>query len=155
MRLYDEFLRLLARLEQDQIEYAVCGGIAVVIHGFTRATKDIDLLIEPGSIVEAKAAVKRAGFPFEALPMNFPARDGSVTEVHRVSRVEGEDILTVDLIVAGPGLEGVFRDRQTFDWNGRKLQVVSRDGLATMKRRAGRGQDLVDLQRLGIDESKD
>ena len=30
------------------IEYALCGGLAVAVHGFVRATKDIDIVPSPG-----------------------------------------------------------------------------------------------------------
>ena len=43
--LLQELLDITSDLERNGIEYAVCGGLALTIHGFPRATFDIDVLI--------------------------------------------------------------------------------------------------------------
>ena len=43
--LYEEFKSIISALEQRGIDYAVCGGLAMAVHGLARATVDIDLLI--------------------------------------------------------------------------------------------------------------
>ena len=40
--LTDELLELLARLTDAGIDYAVCGGLAMAVHGYPRATMDIE-----------------------------------------------------------------------------------------------------------------
>ena len=40
-----EFYRVITALEHAEIDYAVCGGIAVAIHGCPRVTNDLDLLV--------------------------------------------------------------------------------------------------------------
>lgn len=42
MGLLDEYNSLIQGLEDDKIEYATCGGLAMDVHGFVRATKHID-----------------------------------------------------------------------------------------------------------------
>ena len=37
---------ILRSLEQEKVKYAVVGGVAVVIYGYVRFTKDIDLVID-------------------------------------------------------------------------------------------------------------
>lgn len=96
MDIYDEFVRIITRFEADDIAYAVCGGFAVVVHGFTRVTEDIDLLVSPSDLVRARASAKAAGFALAALPMSLPAADGSSTEIHRISRVEGAEQLGLE-----------------------------------------------------------
>ena len=41
--IFDEFQNLIGRINKEQIDYAVCGGWAMAIHGAPRATVDIDL----------------------------------------------------------------------------------------------------------------
>ena len=54
-------LRAVARtLEEAGVPYAVCGGLAVTLHGATRATKDIDLLVREED-VERIADLERLG----------------------------------------------------------------------------------------------
>jgi len=47
-------------------------------------------------------------------------------------------------------LQPVWDDRDVFEWQGRQVQIVSAEGLARMKRLAGRDQDLLDLKQLGL-----
>ena len=41
LNLLTEFQNIVNTLEEEKIEYAICGGIAMAIHGFLRATVDI------------------------------------------------------------------------------------------------------------------
>ncbi len=43
--LFDEFVALVDALEKARLPYAVCGGLAMAIHGLPRATIDVDLLV--------------------------------------------------------------------------------------------------------------
>lgn len=57
--LLDELSKLISALDENKIEYAVCGGLALTIHGFPRATFEIDILIRPESLEKAyKTAAK-------------------------------------------------------------------------------------------------
>ena len=47
MKLKEELLKIAACFERSEIDYALCGGLAVVVHGYPRLTKDIDMLIRP------------------------------------------------------------------------------------------------------------
>ena len=51
--LLDEFTKLIEAFEDAEIDYAVCGGMAMAIQGFPRATIDIDLMILAESLDEA------------------------------------------------------------------------------------------------------
>jgi len=43
--LVEEFRSIVAALEAADVEFAVCGGLAVAIHAHPRATLDVDLLL--------------------------------------------------------------------------------------------------------------
>ena len=43
--LQEELLGLCQAFASEGIEYAVCGGMAVAVHGYPRATQDIDMLV--------------------------------------------------------------------------------------------------------------
>lgn len=44
MDLFAEVVALTAALEAAEVDYAICGGEALAVHGAPRATRDIDLL---------------------------------------------------------------------------------------------------------------
>ena len=47
MDLKQELLKVVETLNLASVPYALCGGMAVVLHGYPRLTRDIDLLIRP------------------------------------------------------------------------------------------------------------
>ena len=69
--LFDELNDLIELLEKSGIEYAVCGGLALAIHGFPRATFDIDILIKPESLEKAYEIVAGKGYDIRGLDMSF------------------------------------------------------------------------------------
>lgn len=145
-----ELEALVAALDRERIEYALCGGLALGLHGHPRATMDIDLLVRPEKLADAVRVARDNGFDVPARKMVFGLRTGTPREVQRVSKIDPQsnDLMPLDLLIVNTELEVVWRGRMAFDIGGHRMVVVSRDGLATMKRIAGRPQDLVDLAKL-------
>ena len=149
-----ELERLVDAFDTEGVEYALCGGLALAVHGYPRATKDIDVLVPRENLDAARAAAKQVGFDVPARKMTFGLREGRPREVHRISKLdESGELLSLDLLVVNDELELVWTSRETRRAGERRLTLVSREGLATMKRIAGRRQDLADLAKLeGTDD---
>jgi hypothetical protein len=147
--LYTELLELIDALERAAVDYALCGGIAVAFHGYPRFTKDIDLLVREQDLARVKQAVRPLGFILQADPMTFGAGGSAERVLHRVSKVVDGEHLILDLLLVNSALNEVWDDRDLYEWKGRQVRIVSADGLAKMKRMAGRDQDLLDLKKLG------
>lgn len=143
--LYEETLALLRDLTAASVPYALAGGVALAIHGFPRATVDIDLLVLPADVDRALAVAGRRGFTVAAVPMRFS--DGM--ELRRVTRIDADgDALTLDLLLVAGYLAEAWESRQSVATERDSITVVSRDGLIRMKVAAGRPQDLADIERL-------
>jgi hypothetical protein len=110
----------------------------------------IDILIAGDDLARVNEAIRERGFTIHS--GRIPFRLGQSTEqvVYRVLKVSDRKTLTLDLLIVPPFLEGVWRSRTSIQWQGRNVQIVSRGGLARMKRIAGRKQDLADLDALGL-----
>jgi hypothetical protein len=54
--------RLAAKLEELQIPYAICGGLAVSAHGHRRTTDDVDVLLTAAGLQRFKAAALGLGW---------------------------------------------------------------------------------------------
>jgi hypothetical protein len=153
-----ELEALIDAFDADAVPYALCGGLALAVHGFPRQTKDIDILVQPVDVERALAAAKRVGFDIPARKIVFGLRTNTPREVRRVSKLEDETgkLMTLDLLVVNPELDEVWTTRELVEAGHRRMTVVSRSGLATMKRIAGRPQDLADIAKLeGTDEPED
>jgi hypothetical protein len=148
--LIDELAAVVRELNSRKVPYAICGGLAVVVYGYVRATKDIDLLVERASVEPVFQALKGLGFGLRAGPIPFSQGTPQERELHRATKVAGTDHLTIDLLVVTPVLSGAWSSVGHVQWNGLDLPIVSKEGLAEMKRLAGRPQDLADLDALGV-----
>ena len=148
MNLVDELYAIAAALTAAGIRHAVCGGVAVTIHGATRSTKDIDILVAPADVSRALDALRPLGYVFAAIPMTFGAGTERERHVQRVSKIEGNEHLLVDFLVADAAFDGALDDLVEVQLPEGPLSVVSRATLIRMKRLAGRAQDIADIEKL-------
>jgi hypothetical protein len=148
MNLVDELHSVGRALAAAGVPYAVCGGVAVTIHGATRTTKDIDILVRPSDVDRVLQTVRVLGYVYLALPMTFDAGTDRERRVQRVTKLEGEEALVLDLLMADAALAGMLDDRIEVPLPQGTLAVVSRESLVKMKRLAGRAQDQADLEKL-------
>ena len=144
VKLVDELEALIAALEARRAPYALAGGLAVAVWGAPRATADIDLLVREVDLPLLVEIARACGFVAAALPMRFP--DGMV--VRRITKLEGAEALTLDLLLVNENLEQVWQGRVRVPREGGEMSVVSREGLIQMKLTANRPQDIYDVQRL-------
>ena len=147
MGLLHEFNNLIHGLEANKIEYATCGGLAMAVHGFVRATKDIDILIEEKSLELAFNIARSLGFDVEGLALNFDDRTRQIRRISKIDR-ESKALITIDFILVTPVMQDVWNGRERVDWGSGQTWVVSRSGLIKMKTLAGRPIDKIDIERL-------
>lgn len=145
MTLFDELRSIVSALDGAGVDYALVGGLAVAVWGAPRATKDIDLLIQPDALPRAMAAARECGFTLEALPFEF--KDG--TRLQRVNKVDaGGDLVTVDFMLVDRNLEPAWAGRTRLPFASGDIVVIGREALIAMKALAGRPQDIADIQNL-------
>lgn len=148
--LYDELRSLVSALDRDKIEYALCGGIAMAIHGRPRATVDIDILITPESLPQILTIAEKLGYTIRGLDMSF-GKD--VIEIRRVSKIDRDTrfVLTLDMILVTEPIRNVWDTRVSANLEDGKLSVVSKEGLIALKEISGRPQDIADISALKED----
>lgn len=137
-----EFLRLLATHE---VSFMLIGGYAVALHGFPRATADVDLWIEPtaGNVDRVRRALEAFGFR--------PSDDDveSLCTPGRILRM-GYPPARIELMTAPAGVEfgpclGRAVPRQLL---GVDVLTISLDDLIANKRATGRAKDAIDAVEL-------
>jgi predicted nucleotidyltransferase len=152
---FDELLRALSEAE---VEFVLIGGLAVNAWGVVRGTKDVDVVVapDPANLKRiAEVAVAAGGHVQrgEALLGSPPSIAALLATGEQVA-IE-TDLGRLDIV---QGLEGVppykeLRSRASeAEVLGVNVAVCSVEDLRTMKRAAGRGQDLVDLENLDAAE---
>jgi predicted nucleotidyltransferase len=132
---------LLQSLNAHKVRYVVIGATAFPVHGYARATLDIDLFIDP-------------------TPINARRTLAALTDVgYDVSDVTEADLLTKKLLirqyaletdihpfVAGATFSTVWRNRLRSRLGKTAANFASLKDLIRMKRAAGRPKDQEDLR---------
>ena len=144
MNLYDEFRELIFALNAKGVDYALCGGLAMAVYSSPRSTLDVDLLINPDDLDGVKACAKDLGF---CIDTGFLKTAGDKVSIYRlVKPVAGdEEPVILDLVIAEGVLEDVWVGRERLPWENASLSIVSKAGLAKMKKLRGSGRDLDDI----------
>lgn len=156
------FEAIVRALNDAQVRFIVVGGIAVITHGYGRNTKDIDLVInlEPDSIQRAFTAFAALGYlprvPITAIDFADPAQRArwigekgmKVLNFHSDRHRE----TPVDLFIIEPfDFETEYRESLVHESTpGLPTRIVRLPTLLAMKRAAGRGQDLADIDELNL-----
>jgi hypothetical protein len=146
----DELRILAAKLDERGIEYALCGGMAMGVHGHLRTTIDIDMLVLPESLPQILELAGSLGYNIRGLDMDFRA-----VEIRRVSKIDPDshDLLSLDFLLVRPTIQPVWDSRIQAKWEHGILSVVSRQGLIQLKALRNSDQDALDIKVLNEGES--
>ena len=147
MTLTEELFSLIRAFEQEAIDYAVCGGLAMALHGYARTTQDIDVMMLAEDLDRAKSVARKAGFGIDAGRMDC---GGGQTCIYRLTKLDPEydDALPLDIVMVTNNNRNVWEKRIPIETELGPVWSVTKDGLIHMKKLSGRKQDLADIERL-------
>ena len=140
-------------MRRARVRFAVAGGYAVALHGATRGTVDLDLVItlEKKQFVAAEKALRSLGLeprlPVDATQV-FEFREEYIANRNLLAwsfHHPQDPTRLVDILIAHD-----LRDMeiQRMRFGSIMLPVIGRDALIAMKKTAGRPQDLEDVRAL-------
>lgn len=156
----DTIIAVSRALQAAGVRYLVCGGQAVVAHGYVRFTADLDIAIhlDHASALGAFAALSRVGYR-PALPVTGDqfadpavrdtwARERNMVVLNFIS--DSDPIGTIDVFVQNPfDFEAEYAAADVFDLiPGVQWRVLRLEALIDMKRAVGRPIDLDDIRHL-------
>jgi hypothetical protein len=151
---------IVGALNVANVRYLVAGGLAVVAHGYLRFTADVDLIIdlETANVMRAVASLESLGYRPRA-PVAFAefadpqkraqwVRDKNLTVFSLYSPQHA--LTEIDLFVEPPlDFETAYRDAVRKEVApGVAATFIGIQDLRRLKQRAGRPQDLLDLEKL-------
>jgi hypothetical protein len=136
----EDLLLLCKSLNQAGAKYIVIGGMAVIQHGFTRATGDIDLLVE-----DSKENIQKVKIAMSALP-DQAVLDLEETDLKEYIVVRVVDEFVVDLLAKAGGLnyESAYQNITEIDIQGIRIPFAS-PGLLIQMKQTYREKDKLDL----------
>ena len=144
-------------LQQNNIRYAVAGGVALVLHGVVRFTADLDLLVDLeqenlGRFLQAMTGLGyRPRNPVKTGELLDPAireswkREKGMVVFSFIDPSQPMAMVNVFIEEQIPFRE-VMQEIVLMEARGITIRVVSLKHLKRLKRSAGRPQDLADIE---------
>lgn len=135
----DDLLKILKSLNENDVPYILIGGYALFIHGYHRATEDIELLI-PKNIKNTQRIKKALSILKDQESLNLPDEWFEEGENIRLA-----DEVVVDLLfnAAGESFESLKDNIEILDVEGVKVVTLDLEGI--LKTKSGqREKDIVD-----------
>lgn len=145
----DDFQDLLQAFNKVNVEYVLVGGYAVIIHGYSRTTGDLDLLVNQTSenYFKLEKAFKIFGMPlFDMTLERF--LDKTNLDVFEFGRPPiAIDILTQ---IKGANFKDIFDNSIKYEVEEDFIvNVIHYDNLLEVKLAANRAKDINDIEMLG------
>jgi predicted nucleotidyltransferase len=134
-----DLLELARALNERGAKYVIVGGMAIIQQGFTRATEDIDLLIENSRDNIEKVIDAVAQLPDHA------AREISVDDFDQYEVIRVADEIVVDLMASASGVSFAQASAGivTVEIQGIKVPFADAD-LLVRKKQGVREKDVLD-----------
>ena len=160
MRLQD-VEAILRALNDANVRYLIVGGLAVVAHGYVRATVDIDIVLnlQRDNVIRAMAALNAIGYqplvPVDSAHFaDEKTRDHWVKNKHMIvfqMRHSDADSTRLDIFVEEPfDFAEEFSKAKWDNVAGIDCPILRLEQLLRMKRDSRRPQDLADVAELQL-----
>lgn len=145
---FDTTRDVLAALEREGVVYVVCGAVALNLQGLARATKDLDIFIQPAveNVERLKTALKSV---FHDPEIDGIRADELLGDYPAVQYIPPEGAFHLDILTRlgnAFSFEDLEQERVPFD--DIEVSVVTPRTLFLMKRDTVRPQDRADAARL-------
>lgn len=136
-------VEVCAALNAERAKYLVIGGIACILHGYIRATTDVDILVERsrGNVARVLAALSNTGYGF--------AREWTADQVLQspITVIGDDPAIDIFLVAWSVKYEQAADRSWVAEIDGVSIPVIGLDDLIATKR-TGRALDAADIEAL-------
>jgi len=145
--------RLLEALAGEKVDFVIVGGVAFVLHGSTRVTRDLDICYSrsPENLARLATALAPLHPTLRDAPPSLPFRLDASTLRSGLNFTLTTDAGDLDLLGEITGVGGfgeIARGAASMEVYGLPVRVMGLDDVERAKRAAGRLKDLADLAEL-------
>ena len=146
---------LLKRLVEHGVDFVVIGGIAMVAHGSSRITRDLDICYatDPANLEVLGAAMVELGARLRGVEDDVPfVPDAAALRQVSILTLASPDG-DMDLLVrpsGAPSYDQLRANAERVTIDGVAVLIASLDDLAAMKRTTKRDKDKIDLEEIEV-----
>jgi hypothetical protein len=147
MMLNNDYKEMLQFLVDEKVKFLLVGAYAMAVHGYPRATMDIDIWVmpDPENAQAVLQALDRFGTPLHELTIEDLQKDDTIFQIGVAPR-------RIDIITGASGLQfdETLANSSVIDIDGLDVRVPSIDDLIRNKKASGRTKDLADVEALEL-----
>ncbi len=140
-----DFSDLFSAFVTHSVRHLVVGAYAVAFHGYPRYTKDLDVWVDPDSenALRVFQALAEFGAPLEGITACDFTKKGLVYQI-------GIEPNRIDILMGLGGLDfnTCYSRALASSYAGVPIRILCMEDLVEAKRRSGRPQDVLDIDRL-------
>ena len=153
------YIDLFKKLEENNVRYLLCGGLAVSIYGIPRSTADIDLLIDFDktnlekfiSVMELLKYNSNVPVDLNRLFMDDYRKklsdEKNMIALSFVNQIT--NVVHVDILIKIPfSFNDIWHRKNERTFKDLKIQLISPEDLISMKEISNRNQDKQDIVQL-------
>jgi len=143
--LNDDYKEILQNLSKNKVKFLVVGAYAMGVHGYPRATGDLDIWVDvsPDNSELVYKSLVEFGAPLSHINRDTFIEEGIVLQIGIAPR--RIDIITQ---IDGVDFRSAYAEKLVVELEGLAIPFLSRDDLIRNKESTGREKDRVDVQYL-------
>jgi hypothetical protein len=142
----DDFKDFIDYLNQNEVEYIVVGGYAVIIRGYSRSTGDIDIWVNKTveNFIKLQKVIIAFGLPTKAIKEEDFFSDNFDVFAF------GKPPYAIEIMTAVKGLDfkNTYENSTIENINDTPVRIIHVQNLIEAKKAAGRSKDLNDIENL-------
>jgi hypothetical protein len=145
---FAQAMRVLEALERHAVDYVLVGSMAMAAQGLVRATRDMDIFVDPGepNVARLKAALREL---FEDPEVEEIRADELAGDYPAVQYVPPRGDYWIDILARlGEAFAFAQLESEVVEVEGVRIRVATPRMLYRMKKGTVRGQDRLDAQML-------
>ena len=143
----NDFRDFIAALNEQEVEYMLVGGYAVILNGYRRSTGDMDIWVNVTAVNHKRLLNAYMSF-------GLPTSDISEENFLNNNEIEvftyGVPPVCIEImkVLKGCDFAEAYQLSNIFDEDGLKIRYIHIDTLIQAKRASGRYKDLDDIEKL-------
>lgn len=146
MNVFEEFPKIISAFEDEDLRYALVGGVAMAFHDEPRFTKDIDILLLPEDIEKLEKILSINGYVESTTPWTFKNVD---ITLHRFLKIKEKEHLQLDVLTANEKRsKQIIKNALEAESEQGIVRVATKKDLIWMKKQRDSDQDKVDIKKL-------
>ena len=145
--LFNEHFRdFIQALNEQQVEYVLVGGMAVILHGYVRTTGDMDIWVNKTKLNYQRLVKAYTQF---GMPLFDMTESAFVSDQYDVWSI-GAPPVKIEVMTAVKGLNfnETSETAQVYEERGLRIRFIDVDHLIKAKKASGRFRDLDDIEQL-------